>query len=86
MTFVYVLKRFGYFILVVFAAATLIFLLPRLATERNPIVQRMGQTAAAAGVLSEGVQEMQKAWEAKFGLDQPLWKQYLHYIRDLANL
>ena len=86
MTFVYVLKRFGYFILVVFAAATLIFLLPRLATERNPVVQRMGQTAAAAGVLSEGVQEMQKAWEAKFGLDQPLWKQYLHYIRDLATL
>jgi peptide/nickel transport system permease protein len=84
MTFAYVVKRFGYFILVVFAAATLIFLLPRLATERNPIVQRMGQTAAAAGLLSEGVEEMQKAWEAKFGLDQPLWKQYLRYIGDLA--
>ena len=46
----------------------------------------MGQTAAAAGLLTEGVEEMQKAWEAKFGLDKPLWRQYLNYLGDVLRL
>jgi peptide/nickel transport system permease protein len=86
MTFAYFVKRLIYCALVVFGAATLIFFLPRLASERNPIVERMGQTAAAAGILTEGVEEMQKAWEAKFGLDKPLWRQYLNYLYDALHL
>jgi peptide/nickel transport system permease protein len=86
MTLAYFIKRLIYCALVVFGAATLIFFLPRLASERNPIVERMGQTAAAAGILSEGVEEMQKAWEAKFGLDKPLWRQYLNYLYDALHL
>jgi peptide/nickel transport system permease protein len=86
MTFAYFIKRLIYCALVVFGAATLIFFLPRLASERNPIVERMGQTAAAAGILSEGVEEMQKAWEAKFGLEKPLWQQYLNYLKDALHL
>ena len=86
MTIAYFIKRLIYCALVVFGAATLIFLLPRLASERNPIVERMGQTAAAAGILSEGVEEMQKAWEAKFGLDKPLWQQYLNFLYDALHL
>jgi peptide/nickel transport system permease protein len=46
----------------------------------------MGQTAASGGVLSEGVAEMVAAWKAKFGLDQPLWKQYLTYMNDILHL
>jgi peptide/nickel transport system permease protein len=39
------------------------------------------------GELREaGLEEMIEAWEAKFGLDQPLWRQYLHYMADLAHL
>jgi len=86
MTLAYFIKRLIYCALVVFGAATLIFFLPRLASERNPIVERMGQTAAAAGILSEGVEEMQKAWEAKFGLDKSLWRQYLNYLYDALHL
>jgi peptide/nickel transport system permease protein len=86
MTLSYFIKRMIYFVLVVYGAATLIFLLPRLASERNPIVERMGQTAAAAGILTEGVDKMQKAWEAKFGLDKPLWRQYLNYLYDVLHL
>ena len=86
MTLAYFIKRLIYCALVVFGAATLIFFLPRLASERTPIVERMGQTAAAAGILSEGVEEMQKAWEAKFGLDKPLWQQYLNYLYDALHL
>ena len=86
MTLAYFFKRLIYCALVVFGAATLIFFLPRLASERNPIVERMGQTAAAAGILSEGVEEMQAAWEAKFGLDKPLWQQYFNYLYDALHL
>jgi peptide/nickel transport system permease protein len=86
MTLAYFIKRMIYCALVVFGAATLIFFLPRLASERNPIIERMGQTAAAAGILSEGVEEMQKAWEVKFGLDKPLWQQYLNYLYDALHL
>jgi len=85
MTIIYLFKRVGLFFLVVWAAATLIFILPRLATSRNPIAERIGQTAGSAGYLSEGVDEMVKAWEAKFGLDQPLWKQYLYHLKDMIN-
>lgn len=86
MTLAYFIKRLIYCALVVFGAATLIFFLPRMASERNPIVERMGQTAAAAGILSEGVEEMQKAWEVKFGLEKPLWQQYLNYLYDALHL
>ena len=86
MTLNYLLRRLGLFVVVAWAAVTLIFFLPRLASERNPIVERMGQTAASAGKLAEGVEKMVKAWEAKFGLDQPLWKQYLRYFRDVLHL
>lgn len=86
MTAMYLLKRLGILIVVIWAAATLIFILPRLATSRNPIAERIGQTAGSAGHLSQNVDEMVKAWKAKFGLDQPFWKQYLYHLRDIATL
>jgi peptide/nickel transport system permease protein len=86
MIILHLFKRVGILVLVVWAAATLIFILPRFATKRNPIAERLGQTAGSAGYLSEGVAEMVKAWEAKFGLDQPLWKQYLYHLKDIINL
>lgn len=81
----YLLKRLGIFFLVVWAASTFIFLLPRL-PKRNPIVERMGRTAAAAGIVPTGIEEMIKEWNAKFGLDIPLWKQYLYHLRDMLRL
>jgi len=85
MTINYVLKRLGFFVLVIWVATSLIFIVPRL-SGRNPIVERMGQTAGAAGIISsEGLEEMVKVWEAKFGLNQPLGKQYLYYLRDMLR-
>lgn len=86
MTPMYLLKKIGILIVVIWAAATLMFILPRLATSRNPIAERIGQTAGAAGYLSHNVEEMVKAWEAKFGLDQPLSKQYMYHLKDIVTL
>jgi peptide/nickel transport system permease protein len=46
----------------------------------------MGMMAATGGVMAESIEQMVKVYEAKFGLDQPLWKQYLRYLADVARL
>ena len=42
--------------------------------------------AAMGGMNQDNIELMAKTYEAKFGLDQPLWKQYLRYVGDMARL
>ena len=72
----YVLKRFGDLLLIVWVAATLNFFIPRLGSS-SPIEDKLMTQAATGGYLQQGVEEMVKEYEAKFGLDKPLWQQYL---------
>ena len=81
----YLLKRFALLLAVLWTAATLNFFVPRL-TPRNPIRERIAQMATQGGYIEAGIEEMVKAYEVKFGLDQPLWKQYLRYLGDMARL
>jgi peptide/nickel transport system permease protein len=81
----YVLKRLGLLVLVVWLAATINFLLPRLSGQ-NPIREKLMQQALQGGYVQAGMQEMVKEYEAKFGLDKPLWEQYLSFIADTARL
>jgi peptide/nickel transport system permease protein len=81
----YLLRRFGLLLAVVWTAATLNFFLPRL-SPRNPVRERIVQMATSGGYIEQGIDKMVKAYEAKFGLDQPLWKQYLRYLGDMARL
>lgn len=79
-------RRLGLFLVVIWAAASFNFIVPRLAPGRDPIQQRLGQMAAQGGYQQQGIDEMVKAYQARFGLDQPLWKQYLSYLGDIARL
>jgi len=81
-----VIGRLLFFFVVVWAGITLIFFLPRLAPGRDPVRERLGMMAAMGGMNAENVERLAQAYEAKFGLDQPLWKQYLNYINDVAHL
>ena len=36
--------------------------------------------------MQAGLEEMVKEYEAKFGLDKPLWEQYLIYLSDMSRL
>jgi peptide/nickel transport system permease protein len=83
--FDYVLKRFGIFLVIIWAASTLNFLLPRLSTQ-NPILDKLMSQAATSGYLQTGIEEMVKEYEAKFGLDKPLYIQYFVYIGDVLQL
>jgi peptide/nickel transport system permease protein len=83
-TILYLAKRVGVFLLIVWLAATVNFFLPRLGGE-NPVAQKIMQQAALGGNLHVGMQGMIKEYEEKFGLTNPLWRQYLNYLGDMAR-
>lgn len=80
----YIVRRFLIFLAVVWIAATFNFLLPRLGGQ-NPIRNKLISQSALSGAVQAGLEEMIKELETKFGLEQPLWKQYLTYLSDMAR-
>ncbi len=76
----YVLRRLGMFILTVWLGTTLIFIIPRLAPG-DPVAAIVSRLTAQAGRI-ENSAEMIEAWRARFGLDAPLFIQYLRYLRN----
>jgi len=80
----YIVRRFFIFLAIVWAAATFNFLLPRLGGQ-NPIREKLVSQSALSGAVQAGLEEMVKEFERKFGLDKPLWQQYLTYIDDMAH-
>ena len=80
----YVLRRSGVFLLIVWAGATLNFIIPRLAPV-NPIRERLMQAVSLGGAGQADLQKVVASYEARFGLDQPLWKQYFRYLGDLVQ-
>jgi peptide/nickel transport system permease protein len=80
----YVAKRFGMFLLIVWLAATVNFFLPRLGGG-DPVRQQLIQQAALGGNVQSGLEEMIAIYDKKFGLDRPLWRQYLTYVGDMLQ-
>ena len=81
----YVAKRIGMFFLVIWLAATINFFLPRLGGQ-DPVRQQMIAQAALGGSVQTGLEQMIEIYNTKFGLDQPLWKQYVNYLGDMSRL
>src|SRR5438477_5730011 len=81
----YIARRFGVFLLIVWLAATLNFFLPRLGGQ-DPVRAKLLQQAALGGYVQSGIEEMTREYERRFGLDRPLWRQYLTYLRDVSRL
>jgi peptide/nickel transport system permease protein len=48
--------------------------------------EKILQAGGGGGQGSRDLSAMLEAYEKKFGLDQPLWKQYLNYMNDLIHL
>jgi peptide/nickel transport system permease protein len=76
-----IVKRLSMMVLVVWFAASLNFILPRL-TDRNPVEEVIAQAMGESGGTLEGIEDIVAAYEARFGLDQPLWRQYLWSLWD----
>jgi peptide/nickel transport system permease protein len=81
----YLATRVGSFFLIVWLAATINFFLPRLGNI-DPISQMLVEQAATGGSLQTGLDEMIDTYNEKFGLNTPVWKQYLNYLGDMSRL
>ncbi len=81
----YLLRRTGVFLLIAWLAATLNFFLPRL-TGQDPVRVKLLQQAQLGGYVQAGIDEMVKEYDRRFGLDRPLWAQYLSFLRSAARL
>jgi peptide/nickel transport system permease protein len=86
MTLGYLARRVVVFFLVMWAAMTLIFFLPKLAPGRDPIQERMAMLAATGGANTANIADMVKAYQTNFGLDQPLYVQYVRYLTNIVRL
>ena len=74
----YVAKRALQLLLVVFIAVTVNFLIPRL-IPGDPVESALQTKMAMTGNVNVDVQAVAAAYRAKFGLDKPLWLQYVNY-------
>ena len=80
-----ILRRVGFLILVIWAASTITFLIPRI-SPRNPVRERFGELARMGGFTPTDLEKIVASYSAKFGLNKPLWQQYLDYIGSVARL
>ncbi len=78
-----ILRRVGMLLLVVWAASTLIFFVPRLAPG-NPVRDKL-LAATEQGASATDMRVLVDAYNAKFGLDRPLWRQYVSFLADTAS-
>jgi peptide/nickel transport system permease protein len=81
---VYIIKRFGVFLLIVWLAATLNFFLPKLSGQ-DPVRTKLLEEASLGGYVHAGLDDMVKEYQKKFGLDKPLWRQYLAYLGSVSR-
>lgn len=83
MQFLRLVKLLAAFGLVVFVAASLNFLLPRL-IGKDPVAERIAQMAETGGGNVD-FEALSAAYSARLGLDQSLWSQYLNYLGDILR-
>ena len=80
----YILRRLAFLVGVIWTAATLNFVLPHLA-PRDPVVEQITQQVAMQGLTADALAEQIASRKALFGLDRPLWQQYLDYMWRIAR-
>jgi len=79
----YVIRRVGIFFLTVWIAASIIFVIPRMAPG-DPVSAMVARISQQAGSV-EGSDQIIAAWRQRFGLDDPWPMQYLRYLRGVAT-
>jgi peptide/nickel transport system permease protein len=79
-----VIERFLFLIVVIWTASTITFLIPRI-SPRNPIRERFAQLARTGGFSPADLEVIVASYNQKFGLDKPLWEQYVDYMSGLLR-
>ncbi len=80
----YIFRRILLLIAVVWLANSAIFLIPRFSGQ-DPVLEKLLLDAQRGGHIGSDLKETAATYRARFGLDQPLWRQYVNYLYDLAR-
>jgi peptide/nickel transport system permease protein len=80
----YLLNKALWFLLAFLVALLFNFLLPRL-IPGNPVDTIIAQMASGGGISGEALQKLYAAYIEEFGLNKPLWMQFLIYLGNLAR-
>jgi peptide/nickel transport system permease protein len=80
----YLARRLVLFVVVVWLAATINFVLPRL-SGGNAIRSQLLQQAAQGGYAQTNIDAMVAEYDKEFGLDKPLWQQFLVYVQHVLS-
>jgi peptide/nickel transport system permease protein len=80
-----VIQRLLFLVLVIWAASTITFFVPRL-SPKNPVRERFNQLAMSGGFNPVDLEVIIASYNTKFGLDKPLLEQYWDYISSVARL
>jgi peptide/nickel transport system permease protein len=84
MTVRFVANRFGLFLLIVLAALTLNFLLPRM-LPGDPVQRIFDSLMGYSGTFTGDSQAIVDRYNEKYGLNLPLWQQFFNYLGDLTR-
>lgn len=85
MNFTLIAKRLGFLALVIWAASTIVFFVPRL-SPRNAIRERFGELARSGGFSPGDLEKLIANMNTQFGLDRPLLDQYWTYLGNILRL
>ena len=78
-------KRLGFLALVIWAASTIVFFVPRL-SPRNAIRERFAELARSGGFSPGDLETLISNMNTQFGLDRPLLDQYWTYLGNILRL
>lgn len=79
-----VIRRLLFLILVIWAASTIVFFIPRISTK-NPVRERFATLAVTGGFSPADLEIIIASYNTKFGLDKPLLVQYKDYMLSIAR-
>jgi peptide/nickel transport system permease protein len=78
------IQRLLFLILIIWAASTITFFIPRLSTK-NPIRERFAALARTGGFSPGDLEAIVTSFNTKFGLDKSLIEQYFDYVGSIAR-
>jgi len=78
-------KRLAFLVLVIWAASTIVFFVPRL-SPRNAIRERFAELARSGGFSPADIETLVANMNQQFGLDKPLLEQYWNYLGNIIRM
>jgi peptide/nickel transport system permease protein len=78
-------KRISFLALVIWAASTIVFFVPRL-SPRNAIRERFAELARSGGFSPADIETLVANMNQQFGLDKPILEQYWTYLGNIVRM